>query len=108
MVCINQTLVDLFGSGVVIPGTGITMNNAMYGLDPEPDHANWIDREEELQNVCPTILLKDGAPYLALGAPGGRNIPVAVLQVILHVVDFGMSIQEAIEAPRCTRSTNKH
>lgn len=108
MVCINQTLVNLFGSGVVIPGTGITMNNAMYGLNPEPGHANSIEgRKRRIQNVCPTILLKDDAPYMAVGAPGGRNIPVSVLQVILHVVDFKMGIQEAIEAPRCTRETGK-
>ncbi len=108
MVCINQTLVNLFGSGVVIPGTGITMNNAMYGLNPEPGHANSIEgRKRRIQNVCPTILLKEGSPYFAVGAPGGRNIPVSILQVILHIVDFKMGIQEAIEAPRCTRETGK-
>jgi len=108
MVCVNQTLVNLFGSGVVIPGTGITMNNAMYGLNPEPGHANSIDgRKRRIQNVCPVVVLKDGVPLLACGAPGGRNIPVAVLQVILHVIDFKMGIQEAIEAPRCTRETGR-
>jgi gamma-glutamyltranspeptidase / glutathione hydrolase len=108
MVCINQTLVNLFGSGVVIPGTGITMNNAMYGLNPEPGHANSIDgRKRRIQNVCPIILLKGGEGFLAAGAPGGRNIPVAVMQVVLHVVDFKMGVQEAIEAPRCTRETGR-
>ncbi len=108
MVCVNQTLVNLFGSGVVVPRTGITMNNAMYGLNPEPGHANSIDgRKRRIQNVCPVVVLKDGAPLLACGAPGGRNIPVAVLQIILHVVDFKMGIQEAIEAPRCTRETGR-
>ena len=108
MVCINQTLVNLFGSGVVVPGTGITMNNAMYGLNPEPGHANSIDgRKRRIQNVCPIILLKDGEGFLAAGAPGGRNIPVAVMQMVLHVVDFKMGIQEAIEAPRCTRETGR-
>ena len=108
MVCINQTLVNLFGSGVVVPGTGITMNNAMYGLNPEPGHANSIDgRKRRIQNVCPIILLKGGEAVLAVGAPGGRNIPVAVMQVILHIVDFKMGIQEAIEAPRCTRETGR-
>ncbi len=108
MVCINQTLVNLFGSGVVVPGTGITMNNAMYGLNPEPGHANSIDgRKRRIQNVCPIILLKGGDALLAAGAPGGRNIPVAVMQVILHVIDFKMGIQEAIEAPRCTRETGR-
>jgi gamma-glutamyltranspeptidase/glutathione hydrolase len=108
MVCINQTLVNTFGSGVVIPETGITMNNAMYGLNPEPGHANSIDgRKRRIQNVCPIILLQGGEAVLAAGAPGGRNIPVAVLQVILHVTDFKMQIQEAIEAPRCTRETSR-
>jgi gamma-glutamyltranspeptidase/glutathione hydrolase len=108
MVCVNQTLVNIFGSGVVVPGTGITMNNAMYGLNPEPEHANSINgRKRRIQNVCPIIVLKSGVPLLACGAPGGRNIPVAVLQVILHVIDFKMGIQEAIEAPRCTRETGR-
>ena len=44
---------------------------------------------------------------MAVGAPGGRNIPVSVLQTIIHVVDFGMGIQEAIEVPRCTRETGR-
>ena len=61
MVSVNQTLVNTFGSGVVIPGTGIVMNNAMYGLNPEPGTANSIDgRKRRIQNVCPTIVLEDG------------------------------------------------
>jgi len=106
LVCVNQTLVNSFGCGVVIPGTGIVMNNAMYGLNPEPGHANSIDgRKRRIQNVCPTILLREGDPYMALGAPGGRAIQVSVAQVIINVVDHGMGIQEAIEAPRIVRET---
>ncbi len=106
LVCVNQTLVNSFGCGVVIPSTGIVMNNAMYGLNPEPGHANSIDgRKRRIQNVCPTILLKDDEPYMALGAPGGRAIQVSVAQVIINVVDHGMGIQEAIEAPRIVRDT---
>jgi gamma-glutamyltranspeptidase/glutathione hydrolase len=108
MVCVNQTLVNTFGCGIVVPGTGITLNNAMYGLNPEPGHANSIDgRKRRMQNVCPMILLNGGEPFLVVGAPGGRNIPVGVLQVILHTIDFGMGIQDAIEAPRLTRETGK-
>jgi gamma-glutamyltranspeptidase/glutathione hydrolase len=106
MVCVNQTIVNSFGCGVVVPKTGIVMNCAMYGLDPEPGHANSIDgRKRRIQNVCPTVVLRNGEPYMTLGAPGGRNIQVSVAQVIMHVVDFGMGIQEAIEAPRITRET---
>jgi gamma-glutamyltranspeptidase/glutathione hydrolase len=108
MVTVNQTLVNLFGSGVVIPGTGILMNNAMYGLNPEPGHVNSIDgRKRRIQNVCPAVLLREGEPFMTLGSPGGRNIIPAVAQVIVHVVDFKMGIQEAIEAPRLTRETGK-
>ena len=107
MVCINQTLVNSFGCGVVIHGTGILMNNAMYGLNPLPGTANSIDgRKRRIQNVCPTVLLKDGEPFMALGAPGGRAIQISVAQVISHVIDHGMGIQEAIEAPRIFRETS--
>jgi len=106
MVCVNQTLVNSFGCGVVVPGTGIVMNNAMYGLNPEPGHANSVaGRKRRIQNVCPTVVLRDGEPFMALGAPGGRNIQVSVAQVIVHVVDYGMCVQDAVDAPRITRET---
>jgi len=106
MVCVNQTLVNSFGCGVVVPGTGIVMNNAMYGLDPTPGSANSIaGRKRRIQNVCPTVVLRDGEPLMALGAPGGRNIQVSVAQVISHVVDYGMGVQDAVDAPRVTRET---
>jgi gamma-glutamyltranspeptidase/glutathione hydrolase len=107
LVALNQTLVNSFGCGVVIPGTGIVMNNAMYGLNPHPGTANSIDgRKRRIQNVCPTVLLKDEEPYMALGAPGGRAIQISISQVISHVIDHGMGIQEAIEAPRIFRETS--
>lgn len=106
MVSVNQTLVNGFGSGIVIPGTGIVMNNAMYGLNPEPGYANSIDgRKRRIQNVCPVIVLKDDEPYMAVGAPGGRNIQVSVAHTIHHVIDFKMGIQDAVDAPRITRET---
>jgi gamma-glutamyltranspeptidase/glutathione hydrolase len=106
-VAVNQTLVNSFGCGVVIPGTGVVMNNAMYGLDPKPGSANSIDgRKRRIQNVCPTVLLFEGEPFMAIGAPGGRAIQISVSQVISNVIDHGMGIQEAIEAPRVTRETD--
>ncbi|MFQ6075815.1 MAG: gamma-glutamyltransferase, partial [Candidatus Bathyarchaeia archaeon] len=107
-VAINQTLVNAFGSGVVIPGTGIVLNNAMYGLNPEPGHANSISgRKRRIQNVCPTILLQNGKPFMAVGAPGGRAIQTSILQTIVHVIDFGMDVQSTIEAPRITREVGE-
>ncbi len=106
MVAVNQTNVNSFGSGVVIPNTGILMNNAMYGLNPQPGTANSIDgRKRRIQNVCPAIVLRDGEGYMALGAPGGRNIQVSVAQAIHHVIDYGIGIQDAVDAPRVTRET---
>ena len=106
MVCVNQTLVNSFGCGVVVPGTGIVLNNAMYGLDPTPEKANSIaGRKRRIQNVCPTVVLREGEPFMVLGAPGGRNIQVSVAQVISHVVDYGMGVQDAVDAPRITRET---
>jgi gamma-glutamyltranspeptidase/glutathione hydrolase len=107
LVAVNQTLVNAFGCGVVIPGTGIVMNNAMYGLNPEPGTANSINgRKRRIQNVCPTILMREDKPYMALGAPGGRAIQVSIVHVIVNVVDHGMGIQQAIEAPRIMRETS--
>ena len=106
MVAINQTIVNSFGSGIVVPGTGIVMNNAMYGLNPEPGTANSIDgRKRRIQNVCPAVVLKDGEAFMTIGAPGGRNIQVSVAQAIHHVIDYGMGIQDALDAPRVTRET---
>jgi len=80
----------------------------MYGLNPEPGHANSIEgRKRRIQNVCPTLLLKDRELFMALGAPGGRAIQPSITQTIVNVVDFGMDIQEAIEAPRITREVGE-
>jgi len=108
MVAINQTIVNSFGSGVIVPGTGIVLNNAMYGLNPEPGHANSISgRKRRIQNVCPVILLKNGEPFMAVGAPGGRAIQTSIVQTIVNVINFGMDIQSAIEAPRITREVGE-
>jgi len=86
----------------------VAINHAMYGLNPEPGHANSIDgRKRRIQNVTPVVLMRGGEPFMAAGAPGGRNIPVAVTQTVIHVVDFRMGIQDAIEAPRCTREVGR-
>ena len=107
-VVVNQTLVNSFGCGVAVPGTGIVLNNAMYGLNPEPGHANSIGgRKRRIQNVCPTILLREGEPFMAVGAPGGRAIQPSIVQTIVNVVDFGMGIQAAIEAPRLVREVGE-
>ena len=98
-VSMTQTLQTY--SGVIPPGTGVGLNGAMLWFNPEPGRANSIAGGKRiLANMSPVLVLKDGKPLLATGAPGGRKITSAVLQVILNVVDHGLGIHEAISAPR--------
>jgi gamma-glutamyltranspeptidase/glutathione hydrolase len=107
----TYTLNDSYGSGATIKGTGILINDEMddftskagvpndYGLIQ--GEANAIaPKKRPLSSMTPTIVLKDGKPLFAIGSPGGPTIINTVLQVVLNVIDFGMNIQEAIDAPR--------
>lgn len=107
----TYTLNDSYGSGVTVAGTGILLNNEMddftakvgvandYGL--MQGEANAIEpKKRPLSSMTPTIVLKDGKPLFAIGSPGGPTIINTVLHVVLNVVDFGMHIQQAIDAPR--------
>lgn len=97
----TQTLNGAFGSKVTVPGTGMLLNNCMKLMDPTPGRTNSIAPGKRiLSSMSPTIVLEDGKPLLAIGTPGGVRIFGAVLQAILNVIDFGMSIQETVEAPR--------
>ncbi len=71
----------------------------MFGL-VQGERNSIAPGKRPLSSMTPTILTKDGKPFLVLGAPGGSTITTAVLQVILNVVDFGMGIQDAIDFPR--------
>jgi gamma-glutamyltranspeptidase/glutathione hydrolase len=73
----------------------------MLLMDPVPGRTNSIAPGERiLSSMSPTIVLKDGAPLMALGTPGGKRIFAAVTQAIVNVLDFGMTLQQAVEAPR--------
>lgn len=93
-------------SGVVTEGLGFMYNNCMMVFDPRPGYTGSLaPGKARFSALCPTTLFKDGKPYLTLGAPGGTTITMGVLQTILNVVDFDMSAQEAVSAPRfCTTS----
>lgn len=98
---ITQTLGHCYGSGIVPPGTGVTLNDLVYWFNPEPGTLNSVGGwRRPLGHATPTILLQGSRPILALGAPGSRKIVTAIFQIIMNVVDHGMGIQEAIEAPR--------
>src|SRR2546427_8223320 len=101
MVSLTHTAVSLFGSRVVVPGTGMLLNNGMIWFDPEPGKPNSIaPGKRALVNMTPVLAFRPGRPYLTLGAPGGRKIVSAIPQVLATLVDARGPLQAAIEAPR--------
>jgi gamma-glutamyltranspeptidase/glutathione hydrolase len=101
MVSLTSTLGGNFGSRVVIKDTGITLNNATMWFDPEPGSVTSIGPGKRTMSAASQILmLKDGKPFAATGSPGGRRVISAVYQIVVNMVDYGMSVQQAISAPR--------
>lgn len=97
------TIEQTGGSGIVVPGRGFLLNNELTDFSTvyDPADPNRIDPgKRPRSSMSPTIILKDGEPFLALGSPGGSTIITTVLQTILNRVDLGMSIPDAIAAPR--------
>lgn len=101
MVSLTQTLLSVFGSKVMLPETGILMNNGIMWFDPRKGQPNsFAPGKKPLSNMCPTLLkTADGNRY-ALGASGGRRIMPAVAQLISLITDYGMTIDEAIHHGR--------
>lgn len=100
------TIEQTGGSGMVVPGRGFLLNNEMTDFSTvyDPKDPNRIEPgKRPRSSMAPTIILKDGAPFLALGSPGGSTIITTVLQTILNRVDLGMTISEAIAAPRASQ-----
>lgn len=93
----------MFGTAVVVGGTGLTFNNGtrIGSTAPHPDHPNYARGGQiPILNNSPIIVLKDGEFMLALGTPGGETIGQTQFQVLLNILDFGLNIQEAVAAPR--------
>ncbi|HEU5322589.1 MAG TPA: gamma-glutamyltransferase, partial [Methylomirabilota bacterium] len=101
MVALTHTAVSLWGSRVMIPGTGILLNNGMIWFDPEPGKPNSVGPgKRALVNMVPVLGFRGGAPALTAGAPGGRGIVSAMPQVVSNLVDARATAQAAVEAPR--------
>jgi gamma-glutamyltranspeptidase/glutathione hydrolase len=101
MVTLTQTLLSLFGSGVLEPKSGLLLNNGLMWFDPEPGRANSLGPDRRpLTNMTPTLVLKDNKPLLAIGASGGRRIPNAIAQVFLGVAHGVEGAQAALDLPR--------
>jgi len=106
MVSLTQTLLSRFGSKVTIPDTGVLLNNGMFWFDPEPGKANSIvGGKRPLSNMAPLLILKQGQPWVTVGASGGRRIIGAMTHITTDLLDFGMDIQQSISAPRIDVST---
>jgi gamma-glutamyltranspeptidase/glutathione hydrolase len=101
MVALTQTLLSVFGSKVVLPETGILMNNGIMWFDPRPGQPNSLaPGKRPLTNMCPTVVDIGSGVRMAVGASGGRRIMPAVMQLISFLVDYGMSVDEACHQPR--------
>lgn len=111
LVSLTTTLNSGYGNKIVVPGTGILLNNEMNDFSIKPNTPNQyelIGREANaigpgkrmLSSMSPTIVTKDGAPVLATGSPGGSTIIMTTLQVLINVIDHGMPIEDAVAQPR--------
>ncbi len=111
-VAITQTVNLLFGSGITVPGTGIVLNDEMDDFSVAPNRPNAFGLvdvngrnaiapgKRPLSSMTPTLVLRDGKPWIVTGSPGGPRIITTVLLSLLGVIDFGMDVQEAVSAPR--------
>jgi gamma-glutamyltranspeptidase/glutathione hydrolase len=110
-VSVTYTINDDFGAKVIAGDTGFFLNDEMDDFTAKPGSANLFGLvqgkanaiapgKRPLSSMTPTIVLKDGKPVLVVGAPGGSRIITTVLEIILNVIDHGMTVQEAVDAPR--------
>ena len=110
-VSVTYTINDSFGAKVIAGDTGFFLNDEMDDFTAKPGAPNLYGLiqgkanaiapgKRPLSSMTPTILIKDGHPVLVVGTPGGSRITTTVLQVIVNVIDYGMSLQQAVDAPR--------
>ncbi len=110
-VSVTYTINDDFGAKVIAGDTGFFLNDEMDDFTAKPGAANLFGLiqgeanaiapgKRPLSSMTPTIVLKDGKPLLVVGTPGGSRITTTVLEILVNVIDHGMSLQEAIDAPR--------
>jgi gamma-glutamyltranspeptidase/glutathione hydrolase len=101
VVATTQTINNLFGAKILIPGLGTVPNNYMNLYDPRPGHAlSLAPGKRVTTSMSPMMALRNGKLAYALGLPGGKRIFPSALQALINLIDHGMSLQEAVEAPR--------
>src|SRR5262249_36201864 len=110
-VSVTYTINQYFGAGVAAGDTGILLNDEMDDFTVKEGAANFMGLvqgkanaiqpgKRPLSSMAPTIVLKDGKVFMVLGSPGGSRIITILLQTLVNVIDYGMPIQEAVDAPR--------
>jgi len=102
VVSATQTLGNLFGSKVMVEGTGIWLNNSLAycTFEPKGNPMDAFPGRRKLAGYCPVMILREGRPWAALGTPGGHTIVQTTPQIVMNLLDFGMDIQRAVAAPR--------
>lgn len=107
IVAYTNTINSIGGNAMVVPGYGFLLNNGLNTRTPSSDpvgHPNGPrPGMRSLSSMTPTIVMKDGEPVLALGSPGGQTITTSVLQILVNYIDFGMSLPDAVDAPRLSQ-----
>src|ERR1700735_1157123 len=100
-VAMTTTLMSSFGSRLLLPQSGVLLNNGMMWFDPRPGMPNSIaPGKRPLCNMLPIMLTEGSRPFLAAGASGGRRIMAAVFQLMTFIADFGMDVETAAHHPR--------
>ena len=90
-----------FGSGVVVPGTGISLQNRGSGFRLQPGHPNLVGRgKRPFHTIIPAFLTRDGKPLMSFGVMGADMQPQGHLQMVVRLVDYGQNPQAAADAPR--------
>ncbi len=101
LVLMTSTLLSPFGSRLLLPGSGVLMNNGINWFDPRPSRPNSMKAgARPLSNMCPMIATREGLPWFGYGASGGRKIMPAVFQLASFTNDFGMDLNGALAHPR--------
>jgi gamma-glutamyltranspeptidase/glutathione hydrolase len=109
VVSYTNTIEQIGGSAIAVPGWGFLLNNELTDFDPAPIHPPAPDPnlpaggKRPRSSMAPTILERDGRPWLAVGSPGGASIITTVLQILVDRIDFGMTLPQAIAAPRASQ-----
>ncbi|QOK27143.1 gamma-glutamyltransferase [Cytobacillus oceanisediminis] len=110
VVSYTTTIEQVFGTGIMVPGYGLMLNNELTDFDAVPGGANEVQpNKRPLSSMTPTIVFEDGEPVLTVGSPGGPTIITSVLQTILYAIEYDMELKAAVEEPRIyTNSLNSY